>query len=54
MLYEVITSGGIAADSWSSIVSGGPTPAHTLIDDVEIVPLCNPMAGIGAVTSRWR
>jgi gluconolactonase len=58
-------SGGIVADSWSSIISGGPTPDHTLIDDVEIVPLCNPLAGIGAVTSiqetfqftegpRWR
>jgi len=42
-------SGGIAADSWSSIISGGPTPAHTFLDDVEIVPLCNPLAGIGAV-----
>jgi hypothetical protein len=34
-------SGGIAADSWSSLTSGGPTPAYTFIDDVEILPLCN-------------
>jgi hypothetical protein len=33
-------SGGAAADSWSEIMTGGPTPDYTFIDDVEIVPLC--------------
>ncbi len=33
-------SGGIAADSWSSLTTGGATPAYTFIDDVEILALC--------------
>jgi gluconolactonase len=58
-------SGGIAADSWSEIVSPGPITAHTFIDDVEVLRLCNPLAGIGSVETiaetfqftegpRWR
>jgi len=58
-------SGGILADSWSSILFGGPTPDYTFIDDVEIVSLCNPMQGIGSASAiqetftftegpRWR
>jgi hypothetical protein len=35
-------SGGVAADSWSEIMTGGPTPDYTFIDDVEIIPLCGP------------
>jgi len=40
---------GIALDSWSSIQNPDPITAHTLVDDVEIEELCDPLAGIGAV-----
>lgn len=42
-------AGGIAVDSWSELTWPGPITAHTLVDDIEVVPLCNPLAGIGAV-----
>lgn len=40
-------SGGIALDSWSVIQSPNPIVAHTLVDDVEVEALCNPLAGRG-------
>ncbi|MEM9291065.1 MAG: SMP-30/gluconolactonase/LRE family protein [Acidobacteriota bacterium] len=44
-------SGGIALDSWSSIQSPNPITAHTLVDDLEIEALCNPVASFGPVTT---
>ena len=35
-------SGGIAVDSWSSIVAPGTIAAHTSIDNVELISLCAP------------
>lgn len=39
-------AGGIAIDSWSDIQAPNPITDPTLVDDVEIVPLCNPLAGL--------
>lgn len=46
-------AGGIAIDSWSSIQAPNPIDdAHpTLVDDLEIVPLCNPLAGLPALSA---
>jgi len=44
--------GDLALDSWSSITPntpGSPTPQHTLVDDVEVVRLCNPLGGMAPV-----
>ncbi|MCB1037267.1 MAG: SMP-30/gluconolactonase/LRE family protein [Acidobacteria bacterium] len=43
-------SGGIAVDSWSSIQSPNSIADHTLVDDIEVVELCNPLAGTAAPT----
>ena len=42
-------TGGIAIDSWSDIQAPNPITAATVVDDVEIVPLCNPLAGVPAL-----
>lgn len=42
-------SGGIALDSWSSIQSPNAITTHTLVDDIVVTHLCNPLAGRGAV-----
>ncbi|NJL29052.1 MAG: SMP-30/gluconolactonase/LRE family protein, partial [Thermoanaerobaculia bacterium] len=42
-------TGGIALDSWSGIQSPNPITAHTLIDDVEVEALCNPLSARGAL-----
>lgn len=34
-------SGGIAVDSWSSLIAP-PIAAHTFVDDIELVSLCSP------------
>ncbi|MCB1605904.1 MAG: hypothetical protein KDI71_02860 [Xanthomonadales bacterium] len=39
-------SGGIAVDSWSSVTSGAVS-VHTLIDEIEVEPLCNPLRAAG-------
>jgi gluconolactonase len=41
--------GGIGADSWSEITWPGPIVAHTFLDDVQVDPICNPIAGAGSV-----
>lgn len=41
-------TGGIAVDSWNSATAGSLS-AHTLIDQIEIEPLCNPIRARGAV-----
>lgn len=44
--------GDLALDSWSNInpgTPGMPTPEHTLVDDIEVVRLCNPLAEMGSV-----
>ena len=58
-------SGGLVLDSWSSYNGGGPTPEHTLVDDIVVTTLCNPLAGVTGVDTiaetftflegpRWR
>ena len=46
-------AGGIAIDSWSSIQAPNPIDDAnpTIVDDIEIVPLCDPLAGLPALTS---
>jgi len=35
-------SGGIAVDSWSSLMSPGMISAHTFVDNIELISLCPP------------
>lgn len=43
--------GGIAADSWSELVWPGPITAYTFLDDVQVDPICNPLAGVGSIAT---
>ncbi|MDJ0656012.1 MAG: hypothetical protein QNJ40_17750 [Xanthomonadales bacterium] len=43
-------SGGIAVDSWS-VRTAAPITDHTFVDDIEIEPLCNPVATSGTPTA---
>lgn len=58
-------AGAMAVDSWSEIQTPNPIAAHTFVDDIVVNEICNPVFGIGGVTTiseafqftegpRWR